>query len=58
MTNEWKQGYEDGKVKSLSLNRPFKTEDFPEEFTHRGSDYSRGFSEGVLRGENIKHYGS
>lgn len=56
MSNEWQKGYDDGKAKALSLDRPFKTEDFPKHFVPRCGEYNSGYQEGVLSGENSKYY--
>jgi hypothetical protein len=54
MNEEWQKGYDAGKKKSLSLNRPMKTEDFPKEYAHRSSYFFAGYAEGVIYGELTK----
>lgn len=44
----WREGWTAGKEMAESLGRPVRTEDFPQNFVHRGGTFWNGYAEGVL----------
>lgn len=49
---QWDKGYNDAIAYCEANYRPFQPMTLPLQFVHRGDDWSRGFGEGLLTGQN------